>query len=153
MFRTLRRQDKKMDQSLTIDILKKANVGVLSTIGEDGYPYGIALNYIYYNHHIYFHCATKGHKLDNILFSDKVSFTVFDDVEVKGEQLTTFYRSVVVFGRAKVIDDKEEILVALVKKYANMNESIIQKMIHKEIDLTSIVEIDIEHITGKIGEK
>ena len=153
MFKELIRQDKKMSQSLTYEVLKKASIGVLSTIGKDGYPYGVALNYIYYNHHIYFHCAKEGHKLDNILFSDKVSFTVFDNVEVKGDKLTTFYRSVVVFGRAKVIEAQEDILMALVKKYANLNDEMIRKMIRNEIDVTSIVEIDIEHITGKIGDK
>ncbi|QLY40636.1 hypothetical protein HF295_07175 [Hujiaoplasma nucleasis] len=103
MFRDLRRKDKRMDKETTLDLLEKAEVGVLSTLGKDGYPYGVALNYVYLNQKIYFHCAKDGHKLDNINYHDKVSFSIYDDVQIKGKALTTYYRSLVVFGKARII--------------------------------------------------
>lgn len=153
MFRDLRRKDKKMDKEATIDLLEKADVGVLSTLGEDGYPYGVALNYVYLNHKIYFHCAKDGHKLDNINFHNKVSFSIYDDVQIKGKALTTFYRSLVVFGKARIIETDEDILLALVLKYADLDEHMARNMIRKEIDVTALVEIDVDHISGKIGNK
>ncbi|XFA98313.1 pyridoxamine 5'-phosphate oxidase family protein [Candidatus Izemoplasma sp. B36] len=153
MFRELRRKDKKMDTLTTMEILKNSDVGVLSTIGEDGYPYGVALNYIYYKDKIYFHCAKEGHKLDNIKYNDKVSFTVYKDVHVIGEALTTHYKSVVVFGKARMIESNEEILMLLINKYASIDSEIAKKMIEKEIKITGLVEIEIHHISGKIGIK
>lgn len=153
MFRDLRRKDKRMDLSESIDLLEKADIGVLSTIGQDGYPYGVAINYIYYNDKIYFHCAKEGHKLDNILFSDKISFMVYDHVEIIGQALTTHYQSVVVFGRAKMIKARADILLALIDKYAQIDETKAKTMVDREIDVTGLVEIEIEHISGKIGNK
>lgn len=153
MFRDLRRKDKRMDKETTLDLLEKAEVGVLSTLGKDGYPYGVALNYVYLNQKIYFHCAKDGHKLDNINYHDKVSFSIYDDVQIKGKALRTYYRSLVVFGKARIIEADENILLALVLKYADLNENMARNMIRKEIDVTALVEIDIDHISGKIGNK
>lgn len=153
MFRELRRKDKKMDDISTIEVLNTSEVGVLSTMGENGYPYGIALNYIFHDDKIYFHCAKEGHKLDNINYHDKVSFTVYKDVNVIGEALTTHYKSVVVFGKAKIIESNQEILLLLINKYANIDNDLARKMIEKEINVTGLVEIEIQHISGKIGIK
>lgn len=153
MFRDLRRKDKRMDKLTTMNILEKASEGVLSTFGEDGYPYGVVLNYVYYQEKIYFHCAKVGHKIDNIIFHDKVSFSIYQDVNVIGQALTTHYRSVLVFGRAKLVETRKDILLALIDKYADIERDQAKKMIAKEINLTGLVEIEIDHISGKIGVK
>ncbi len=152
MFRAMRRIDKKMSLEDTIKVLDRAEVGVFGTLSEDGYPYTVAVNYIYENNKIYFHCAKSGLKLDNIKTHDKISFLVYDNVEVIGEELNTKYQSVMAFGRAKVIETNPEILWQLIKKYANMDYDKAIELIHKEIDLTALVEIEIEHITGKRGK-
>ena len=38
MFREIRLKDRIVDNEKTIEIIKKGSYGVLSTIGEDGYP-------------------------------------------------------------------------------------------------------------------
>lgn len=153
MFRPLRRSDKSMNQATTIDLLQRGNEGVLATLGEDGYPYAIPMNYVYYNNKIYIHCAKAGHKVDNINYHNKVSFTVYLDVNVIGEELTTHYRSVVVFGLAKVLPATEDVLMELVKKYSKLEESKAKDMIQKDIHLTNTIEIEIEHVSGKLGNK
>lgn len=151
MFKEMRRIDKKMSQEMVIALLARGQVGVFSTISENGYPYTIAVNYVYYQNKIYFHCAKTGQKIDNIKENPKISFTVYDSVEVIGDELNTKYQSVVVFGKAKMIEPTEEILLELVKKYSNLPKEKVQSMINQEINITAIVEIEIEHLTGKIG--
>jgi len=152
MFRKMRRADKEMSKEKTLELLTRGEDGILGTISDNGYPYTVVVNYVYLNNKIYFHCAKEGHKLDNIQRNEKVSFTVYDNVEVVGEKLTTLYESLVVFGRAKVIEADKEVLLALVNKYASLDQEKVLKMIDKEINITSLVEIEIDHITGKIGK-
>ena len=153
MFRKIRRSDKEMSEEMTLDLLLRGEDGVLGTIGDNGYPYTVVVNYVYLNNKIYFHCAKTGHKIDNIKNNNKVSFTVYDNVEVVGDELTTKYQSLIVFGRAKVIEATKEVLLALINKYAEIDENKALKMIEREISITSIVEIEIDHVTGKIGTK
>jgi len=152
MFKKMRRSDKEMSHEKTLELLTRGEDGILGTISDNGYPYTVVVNYVYLNNKIYFHCAKEGHKLDNIKRNEKVSFTVYDNVEVVGEKLTTLYESLVIFGRAKVIDANREILLALVNKYSNLDQDKILKMIDNEIDITSLVEIEIDHLTGKTGK-
>ncbi|MBN2300567.1 MAG: pyridoxamine 5'-phosphate oxidase family protein, partial [Acholeplasmataceae bacterium] len=80
------------------------------------------------------------------------SFTVYDHVEVFAQKLTTKYQSVLVFGRAKVIPATQEILLALIKKYVNMDIEKATKLIENEIMDTAIIEIEIDHLSGKISK-
>lgn len=152
MFRAMRRRDKQLSQEDTLALLHRGQEGILGTLGEDGYPYTVVVNYVYYKDKIYLHCAKSGHKLDNIQYHDKVSFTVYDHVEVLGEELNTLYQSLTLFGRAKVVETTEEVLLALIQKYSKLPLPLAKDMIKKEIDITAIVEIEIEHITGKAGK-
>ena len=68
---------------------------------------------------LYFHCAKIGHKLDSIKRNNKVSFCVIDKDEIIPEKFTTHYRSVIVFGKAKIVEYEKEckdILMTLVEK-------------------------------------
>ena len=69
MFSEIRRKEKKLSDEETIEILKTGEEGVLATTGKDNYPYAVPLNYAYHNNSIYFHCATSGHKIDNINYN------------------------------------------------------------------------------------
>lgn len=151
-FRPMRRNDKLMSETETLSLLKNSQEGVLGTISENGYPYTVVVNYVYHNDKIYFHSAKTGHKIDNINFSEKVSFTVYDDVKVLGEELNTLYKSLTLFGKAKVVETTEEVLWELIKKYSKLSEKKAKQMIAKEIDITAVIEIEIEHLTGKYGK-
>ena len=97
MFRQMRRLDMKMSDEDINRLLIRGREGVISTINDNGYPYSIAVNYVHLNNKIYFHCARQGQKLDNIKRDEKVSFLIYDNVEVLGEKLNTLYQSVVIF--------------------------------------------------------
>ncbi|MEF9992754.1 MAG: pyridoxamine 5'-phosphate oxidase family protein [Romboutsia sp.] len=108
MFREMRKKSREISRDESIELLKNTNHGVLSTIGENGYPYGITLNHVYANNAIYFHCAKKGQKIDNILYNNKVSFCVAGEYTIRPEKFDTLYIRVVVFGKTSLIDGDEK---------------------------------------------
>ena len=64
MFRKMRRFKQGLTREECVEILKNEPRGVLSLIGDDGYPYGLPMTHYYNadNGKIYFHCARVGHK-------------------------------------------------------------------------------------------
>ncbi len=153
MFKNMRRKEKLLPIDRTEEILTKGDYGVLSTIGENGYPYGLPINYVYMDDCIYVHGAREGHKLDNIQYNSKVSFSVVDYSQVIPSQFETYYESVITFGVAKVIEGKEKELAleAFIHKYSEdfLDKGI--KYINSLKDKTTIIKINIQYMTGKIG--
>lgn len=154
MFRTMRRKEKLMSEEAAASILNTADFGTLACTGEDGYPYSVPLNYAYDNGKIYFHSAKTGHKLDNIRFNDKVSFSAVGYYKVLPDKFDTEYDSVIVFGKAAPITDeaeKKRALLLLIEKYSRgyLAEGI--EYIQKGALAASVYQIAIEHMTGKLG--
>ena len=126
----MRRKQSEVTDSGEIErILASATVGRLATIGADGYPYITPVNYVYYQGNIYFHCAPKGEKLDNIARNPRVCFEVdiplaYFDVGFDSQRpichLHQFYHCVIFRGTAAVVQDaalKQDSLNALVAKH------------------------------------
>ena len=151
MFREMRRKMQALTAEETAEILKRNTSGVLSLNGDDGYPYGVPLSYVYLDSKLYFHCAGAGHKLDSILKDDKVSFCVIDQDQVVGEEYTTYFRSVIAFGRASVLEGAEKLrpLVELCEKYYPGHLEQTRQKAEHALKNVSIVEVTIEHMTGK----
>lgn len=151
MFREPRRKNRTLPEEHMEEILEKGLYGVLATTGVDGYPYATPLSYTYHNGKIYFHCAHTGLKMENMEHSDKVSFTVVTDVETLPGQFSTKYRSVILFGRAKIVEgsEKDVALEKIIEKYAPDFISQGQLYIRGKKDITSIVGIEIDHKTAK----
>ena len=151
MFRELRRKEKETDADRAGEILVKGEYGVLSTVCENGFPYGVPLHYVYRNGSIYFHCAAAGLKTDNILLNDRVSFCVVGRYEVQPEAFSTEYESVVVLGRACEVhgEEKNEALAALACKYAPDQEEKGREAIRNAGEKTAVVKIRPAHICGK----
>ena len=151
MFREMRRKMQALTAEETAEILKRNTSGVLSLNGDDGYPYGVPLSYVYLDSKLYFHCAGAGHKLDSILKDDKVSFCVIDQDQVVGEEYTSYFRSVIAFGRARVLEGAEKLrpLVELCEKYYPGHLEQTRQKAEHALKNVSIVEVTIEHMTGK----
>lgn len=152
MFREMRRKRQLLPEEITDAIMEKGTTGVLGVLGDDGYPYTIPLNYIYDNGAIYFHCAKTGHKYDAIQQNSKVSFCVIDRDEIVPEDFTTYFRSVVAFGKAcEVTDDEEKLRVMrrLNEKYAPGRDEAGETAIQREWNILCVMKVDVEHITGK----
>ena len=154
MFREMRRKNQQLSQEECRQVLDRGSSGVLALLGDGGYPYAVPLSYVYDGKKIYFHCAKTGHKLDAIRRESKVSFCVIDLDQVLPEKYTTCYRSVIAFGRARILEDEAEKRLALEKlaaKYSPEQTEGRRLEIEKELDAVCMVEIQIEHLTGKEG--
>jgi nitroimidazol reductase NimA-like FMN-containing flavoprotein (pyridoxamine 5'-phosphate oxidase superfamily) len=152
MFREMRRKRQLLSKEENVEILKSCATGILAVNGDDGFPYTVPLNYTYEDGKLLFHCATEGHKMDAIKRNDKVTFCVIERDDVVPETFSTDYRSVVVFGRARVITEDHErraALERLIDKYSAGYEEEGQKEIENDWNQVALVEISIEHMTGK----
>ncbi|KEZ87022.1 MFS transporter [Clostridium sulfidigenes] len=151
MFREMRKKDREVFGEYIEIILTNGEYGVLATVGENGYPYTVPLSYVYQDNSIYFHCAKEGHKLDNIEKNPKVSFCVVTDTEVLPGKFSTNYKSIIAFGEAKELTGalKRDILFEFIKKYSQSFIEEGKRYIEKAQDSAKIIEIKIEHITGK----
>ena len=152
MFREMRRKKQKLSVEETIAILERGTSGVLAVAGDDGYPYAVPLSYAYHEGKIYFHAAPVGHKLDALARSEKASFCVIDqDMVVPGEY-TTYFRSVIAFGKAHVVNkanEKRRALEILAAKYSPDHEEGRLREIARQFDKTCLIELAIEHMSGK----
>jgi uncharacterized protein len=152
MFRAMRRKKQLLSEAKTVEILKKHTSGVLGVSGDDGYPYTVPLSYTYQDGKLFFHCAKAGHKLDGIARNDKVSFCVIDKDEVIQKTFTTHFRSVIVFGRARILTEDSErqaALECLIEKYSPDFAQERRKEIKRDLEQVCLVEVNIEHMTGK----
>lgn len=151
MFREMRRKDREIKNDEVIEILKNNDYGILSTISQNGYPYGLPISYVYINDSIYFHCAVEGHKLDNIKNNDKVSFCVVGKTCVLPDKFSTKYESVIIFGMAvEVFDDEKNIaLLEILNKYSPDYIEKGKEYIANAGVKTKVIKINIEHISGK----
>lgn len=154
MFRDLRRTDRRMDSPSVEIILIDGDYGVMSCMGDDGYGYGVALNYVYYDNTIYFHSAYEGHKIDAIKNNNKVSFLVVNRSVVIPDELRTRYESVIAFGKASLVEgqEKADALYRIGDKYSKGFEAIVDEEIEKLLTNTCVVKIQIEHKEGKSAE-
>ena len=153
MFREVTRFKQALPNEECTSILKAQLRGVLSVLGDDGYPYGIPLNH-YYNEEdgkLYFHSGKSGHKVDAILREPKASFCVYDDgIRENGNWYLTF-RSVIVFGKIEIIEDREkiyDIARKLSRKFTD-DEAYIEQEVRNSGPGTLMFALIPEHITGK----
>lgn len=153
MFREMRRKKQALSSGEIDKILSRGTSGVLALSGDDGYPYAVPISYAYDGEKLYFHSAKAGHKLDAVRRNSKASFCVIDQDQVVPEKYTTCFRSVIVFGSMRVIEDDDEKMAAVEKlalRYAPMDSAANrQAEINREWDILCMMEMTIEHITGK----
>ena len=110
-------------------VLKEATIGRMATNGSDGYPYIVPVNFVQMDGKIYFHCAPKGQKLDDIARDPKVCFQVdiplaYLDTrfapERAADRMHQYYHCVIIKGDARVVPDgrlKVDALNALIEKH------------------------------------
>lgn len=151
MFRKMRRFKQQMTDEEAQAVLERRTDGVLGVIGDDGYPYTVPVNYIFEDGKILFHCALSGHKLDAIRQNPKVSFCVIDENMLDRKNFATYYSSVICFGHAHVIEKDEERIEACRRFCTKMYPyaDAVEAEIAKHPNAFNMVEIQIDHITGK----
>ena len=153
MFREMLRKKQQLPQEECIRLLKQELRGVLSVLGDDGYPYGMPMNH-YYNDEdgkIYFHSGKTGHRTDAMRSCGKASFCIFDGGTREEGDWALHIRSVIVFGRIEFIEDREtvyRIAAQLSRKFTN-DEEYIRGEIERSGPGTLMFALVPEHITGK----
>ena len=154
MFREMLRKKQQLSKEECIEILKEEPRGVLSVLGDDDYPYGMPVNQYYFevDGKLYFHSGKKGHKIDAMRRHDKASFCVYDSGYRKEGEWALNIRSVIVFGRIEIIEDRDkiyEIARELSYKFTNDSEYI-EREIKQSGPGTFMFALVPEHITGKL---
>ena len=147
----IRRNDRAIQVAEAQRILASGEYGILSTVGEDGQPYGVPLSYVYKNDAVYFHSAPAGHKIDNLQSNPKVSFCVIANTKVLPAEFSTEYKCAMAFGLASEVkgDEWHEALMWLVEKYAPAYIEEGPKKIAQLAKVTKVFKIEIRHISGK----
>lgn len=164
-FREMRRKRQQLAEEESIAILEKATAGTLALLGDNDYPYAVPISYVYHEGKLYFHSALAGHKVDAIRKCDKASFCVIEKDDVQPEKYTTFFRSVIAFGRIHIIEDeggthdvdnivggyyeKLEAVRMLGNRYNPNQDEALQKEIESGLSRMLVIRFDIEHLTGK----
>ncbi|NLJ79995.1 MAG: pyridoxamine 5'-phosphate oxidase family protein [Firmicutes bacterium] len=151
MQRPIRRKEFALDRDQAWKLLESGEYGILATIGPQGYPYGLPISYVLFKDAIYFHCGLQGHKLENLRYNEKVSFTVVGKTELVPAEPAVNYESVIALGLASEVGGGEKVkaLQELVRKYAPDFEKEHQEIIASQQDLTVVIKIEIRTITGK----
>lgn len=157
MFREMVRKKQQLTKEEAIELLKKEPRGVLSVLGDDGYPYGVPIDH-WYNEEdgwIYFHSGKSGHKVDAIRSCSKASFCIYDEGYRMPGDWALNIKSVIVFGRIHIIEDHSralELTGRLSRKYTQ-DEAYIQKEIDSYGHEVLVFALEPEHITGKITKE
>ncbi len=156
MFRPLLRKKQELPYERCIEILKKERRGVLSVIGDDGYPYGMPLNHYYEEEDgcLYFHGGKTGHKIDALKNCDKVSYCVIGE----GVKEDWYYLvdSVIAFGKMSLVENEKTIeeKIRKLSRCFTDDEAYIDGEIASSLKGTLMLKMKIEHISGKhIKEK
>ena len=148
----IRRQDRLLDESRAREVLQAGEYGILSRATEKG-GYGVPINYALVRDTIYLHCAPEGRKLRAISADERVSFCVVGHSRVVSEHFTTEFESVIVQGRARVVEAENErrmALRAIVEKYSAEHIEEGLKAIERSIHRTAIIAITVDSFSGKI---
>lgn len=152
-FRPMRRHRQALTLATCEEILHQNTSGVLALHGDDGYPYAVPLSYVYDEKKLYFHVAKTGHKIDALKANPNASFCVIDQDLVVPEEYTTYFRSVITFGKVYLIEnesEKQHALKKLGRKYAPQDSDVkLDQEINKSWNNVAILVFDPEHISGK----
>ncbi len=150
-FREMRRNDRQSPVEEAESFLEKGEYGILSTIGENGWPYGVPLSYACSEGKIYFHSALEGQKLDNLRYEEKASFTVVGNTHVLPAKFSTEYESVIAYGRVHFLegDEKLDALLKLAEKYSSDYMEKARNYAVNSMDEVKVFVMDIQHLTGK----
>ena len=152
MFRPMRRFRQQLSEADCIALLKSEKRGVLSVLGDDGYPYGTPVDH-WYNEadgKLYFHGAKEGHRLDAISREPKASYCVIDAGVQRENDWSKDFKSVIVFGRMELVEDEARVKDALLHLTLKFTDASYfeeeWRKVGARVRITALVP---EHISGK----
>ena len=133
------------------EIISRSTVCRLAMTDGDR-PYLVPLCFGYRNGSLFFHSAPQGRKVDILKRNPNVCFAFDIDQEVTAAERacgwSMRYRSVVGFGKARMVeeeDDKRKALEIIMENYSAGKHSFDDS----EVSSVLIIRVDIEEMTGK----
>jgi len=151
----MRRKDKEIaDRAVVEELLREAEVGRLATCGG-GEPYVVPVSFVYHDGRIIIHGSGEGRKMENIVSNPRVCFEVDQSEKMEGGRPCDYsfrYMSVVVQGRARVLDGDNERLVALRRltdKYAPSKGRALTAEDLRRYPSLAVVEVVVDSMTGR----
>lgn len=154
MFREMRRKKQQLSQAECLEVLRQEPRGVLSVLGDGDWPYGIPLDFWYCQEDgtLCFHGSRTGHKMDAFRRCDKASFCVMDQGFRREGEWALNIRSVIVFGRIRLVEDHQralEICRNLGHKFTQ-DEAYLDEEIRRSGPGVQCFVLVPEHMTGKL---
>ena len=154
MFRKMRRSKQALSPEEIRDVLVNETRGVMSVIGDDGYPYGFPINHYYDEeaNKLYFHGATFGHRVDAVKKDPKVSYCVYGQEQQKEGDWAKIVKSVIIFGKIELVDDPAEVerMSRLICSKFPCTPEYVETEIEKDAARTLCMALVIEDINGKL---
>lgn len=143
------------DPAVIEELLRTASVGRLGTTGADGYPRIKPVNFVWHRGRVYFHSAREGEKIRDFMRDPRVCFEVDQPLAYVSActqpcAATYLFRSVLIRGRASLVEDGVErraALDALMEKH--QPGSALPGYPEDKLALTAVVRIDPEEVVGK----
>jgi len=133
-------------------LLAQVPAGRLATCNRDK-PYVVPICFLHVGDKIYFHSAPQGKKIENMKANPHVCFQA-DDYRLVPKprpcEFTMHYRSVVIFGKARLLIDPEEkmkVLKAMMDKYDTIHSA--EPIDEAMVERVTVGEIIIEEMDGK----
>ena len=148
----VRRKDRELSEIEALHLLEEAEWGVLATVDAEGWPYAVPVNHALVDGDLIIHCATAGHKLENLAINPRVSYCAVTQAETLPLELATSYASVIVFGQAELVSEageKRRLLRALGLRFAAEHAEVVDREINQDLFRTAVLRIRIERATGK----
>ena len=150
--RSVRRKDREINREEALAVVDKCAYSTMATVSSDGTPYCIPLSMVREGEWLYFHCATEGHKIDNLRHQSRVCISCVGNVKPFPGAFSLEYESAVINGNASEVTGQEEKLNALKlisQRYTPDHMPAFDEYVEKMIDKTMVWKIHIDEINGK----
>lgn len=149
----MRRTEREIKNKKEIeDILNRASVCRLGLSIND-IPYIVPLNYGYKENSLFFHCAKEGKKIDILKQNNNICFEIDIDSDIKKAdspcKWSAHYKSIIGFGKAYLIEDREEKIKGLNVIMAHYSNNQRFEYNEKSLNNVIVIKVIIEEITGK----
>ena len=155
MFREMRRKKQQLTTEECVEILKQEPRGILSMLGDDGYPYGIPMTHWYCeeNGHLYFHGAKEGRKIDLIKKTTSVGFELDTNYRLeKGNiacEYTAGFQSIIGTGEICLIEEKEEKKAALQAIMEHYTQKKDWKFSEQSLSSVAVFKLEVKELSCK----
>jgi nitroimidazol reductase NimA-like FMN-containing flavoprotein (pyridoxamine 5'-phosphate oxidase superfamily) len=151
--RTMRRREREItDRAVTESILEEALVLRIGLVDDDG-PYILPVCFGYRDNRVYIHSAHAGRKMDILKKDNRICFETEVGVEVvpgnPACKWTVRFRSVVGFGKARIVDDRQEKIRALDIIMEHYSGRAGHEYHDATLGAVAVIAIDVTDMTGK----